>query len=101
MRRPQLLDRASPSEEAAMKWNEYTRIGEEHHVAQVHQDGTIVTLDDGSVWDIPSAMTTVVTNWYPSQRVIVRPNEFQSERYALINLDMGSPEVTSARVRKT
>jgi hypothetical protein len=84
-----------------MKWNEYTGIGQEHHVLHVHQDGTILTLDDGSVWDIPIAMTTVVTNWYPSQRVIVRPHEFQSETYALINLDMGGPQVTAAHIRKT
>jgi hypothetical protein len=84
-----------------MKWNEYTGVGQEHHVAHVHQDGTILTLDDGSVWDIPTDAAMLVAHWYPSQRVIVRANEAQSECYALINVDTSGSEVAVAHVRKT
>lgn len=83
-----------------MKWREYAGVGQEHHVAHVHQDGTILTLEDGSVWDIPIDASTLVECWYPGQRVIVRANEAESESYALINVDTSGPDVVVAHVRK-
>ena len=82
-----------------MKWNEYAGVGQEHHVAKVHQDGTILTLEDGSVWDIPIGAATMVAHWYPSQRVIVRENEAVSEGYVLINVETSGPDVVTAHVR--
>ena len=84
-----------------MKWTEYAGAGQEHHVAHVHQDGTILTLEDGSVWDIPVGASTLVVRWYPSQRVIVRANAAESESYALINVDTSGPDTVVAHVRKT
>jgi hypothetical protein len=84
-----------------MKWTEYAGVRQEHRITHVHQDGTILTLEDGSVWDIPVGAARHVIAWYPSQRVIVRQNAGESESYALINLDTSAPDVVVARVRKT
>jgi hypothetical protein len=83
-----------------MKWNEYAEVGKEHHIAHVHQGGSILTLEDGSVWDIPIDGSTLVAHWYQGQRVIVRANEAESESYALINVDTNGPEVVVAHVRR-
>jgi hypothetical protein len=84
-----------------MKWCEYAEVGQEHHIAHVHQDGTLLTLEDGSVWDIPIDGSTLVAQWYQGQRVIVRVNEAEGESYALINVDTTGSDVVMAHVRKT
>ena len=84
-----------------MKWSEYAGVGQEHHVAKVHQDGTILTLEDGSVWDIPADAAMTVAHWSPSQRIMVRVREAESESYALINMDTSGPDVVAAHVRRT
>jgi hypothetical protein len=84
-----------------MKWTEYSAVGQEHRIAHNHQDGTLLTLDDGSIWDIPTDTATLVAQWYPGQRVIVRTNQHESESYALVNVDTRGPDVVNARVKRT
>lgn len=84
-----------------MKWSEYAGVGQEHRVAKVHHDGTILTLEDGSVWDIPVGAAMTVAHWFPSQRIMVRVREAESESYALINMDTSGPDVVAAHVKRT
>jgi hypothetical protein len=64
---------------------------EELHIADVHEEGMHVLLDDGSSWDIQPGPSTKVVLWYKPQRVTIEEDD-ESGEYFLTNSDTSVPD---------
>jgi hypothetical protein len=65
--------------------NEYKKLGTVHLVKKVIDDGAMVTLDDGSLWDISPDAVTAASSWTSSTRISVAAGE-GTYPYLLIDL---------------
>jgi hypothetical protein len=69
----------------------------EHYLDTVNEDGTTVTLDDGSVWEIAIGDNTRTLLWYAPNRIQVKNSEDKLYPYTLTNLDTAGPDEVRAR----
>jgi hypothetical protein len=75
----------------------YSSIGKEHHVLAIQNDGLIVRLDDGSVWDVSVGEHTKTICWYLNMRVVVEESGDPVFGFVLRNLDTVGPDTVRAR----
>lgn len=74
-------------------------MSEEHHILQIRDDGLVVCLDDGSVWDVSVGDNTKSICWYPTMRIAVEENDSPIYPFTLTNLDTAGPDVVRAPQR--
>ena len=79
--------------------SEYSGVGQERHVSEIKNDGLVVCLDDGSVWDISVGDNTKTLCWYPTMRIIVEEGGGSMYPFSLKNLDTAGPDVVRALLR--
>jgi hypothetical protein len=79
--------------------SQYSGLGEEHHILNVEDDGLVVCLNDGSVWDISVGENTKSILWYPTMRVVVEKAADQMYPFRLKNLATAGPDEVRASLR--
>lgn len=72
---------------------------DELYVLEVKNDGLVVHLDDGSVWDVSVGDNTKSICWYPTMRVVVEEAESSTHSFTLTNMDTAGPDVVRASRR--
>ena len=82
-----------------MVQTDYPGTGQEHHILEVQEDGLVVCLDDGSVWDVSVGDDTISFLWYPTMRIVVEKNDSPTHPFSLKNLDTAGPDVVRASVK--
>jgi len=65
----------------------YKRVGEKLSIRKVKEDGTVVTLSDGSRWKMREGDISKAITWYPTQHIIVMENDSDIYPYRLKNLN--------------
>ena len=79
--------------------SDYPGIGQEHHILEIREDGLVVCLDDGSVWDVSVGDNTKSVCWYPTMRILVDENDSPMYPFSMKNLDTAGPDVVRASLR--
>ena len=69
---------------------------EDKLISDVHDDGSFIELDDGSVWEVSPADKDSAKSWAAQQRVQVTKAE--SGSYLLTNLDAPDQGPVSATI---
>lgn len=83
-----------------MARSEYLDTREGRHVLKVGKNGSVVWLDDGSVWDISAGDNTKSICWYGTMRIVVEEKGSGMYPFTLTNLDTASPDVVRASRRR-
>ena len=71
----------------------------ELHIVDIHEDGLVVRLDDGSSWNVPVGDHTKSMCWYPTMRIVVEETGSSLYPFTLTNLDTAGPDVVRAARR--
>jgi hypothetical protein len=60
-----------------------------HWISHTSADGSLLTLDDGSIWQVATPDRRLTTRWLPMEDVVLAKNKSGLEPYALLNKDNG------------
>lgn len=82
-----------------MARDHHSETRDELHVLEVKNDGLVVHLDDGSVWDVSVGDNTKSICWYPTMRVVVEEAASSTHSFTLTNMDTAGPDIVRASRR--
>lgn len=71
---------------------DYRDTEKEHCILSIKNDGLVVSLDDGSVWNISPGDSTKSICWYSTMRVKVEESDSEIYPFILINMNTAGPD---------